>query len=904
MPVKIVEWELPYTAWPWIDIDANKVISLLLREENNLIYINDNDEAYVDLQFASWLTPNSDFPVWVTVGKVLQADWWTKSWLVLNRKTTSGDYARWIYAADWTLYLDPGTWTWKQVYYSSDIDAMLAAINARIDNIEVAWVVWIEITAIANGVATGTITDWELVRWCVFDMYLGDGVTPARITSFRIDGEEYNVRPELAARQYMTWIYNIYEDDTGCFFMFDWDAAAQVNADWNAVSWPAQILNKPTIPSVIDNLSSTSTTSALSANMWKTLNDKILDLSWLGKFLSLWNASTGQPISFPLDTPYAYTTWDYFLVEVVSSATPPVNYKPTGSSYTGTVSSTTESDELEVWDVYIYDWTTWLLQSNHGKTVAFANIAGQPSDNTALDNALDAKQDVLTAWTGIAITSNTVSTLNNFGTSSTAAATVQKEVSIPWIKTLNVGQVVHILPSTTSTVASSTLKVNNFTAYPMRYNGADITTSTDSVVRPANIVTSFVFDWTYWQFLWHGLDSNTTYSNMSASEANTGTATSARTISASVLKWAVQTHAPVKSVNWQTWVVNLTIPTYNAWPWIAIWNYSAVQWPAPDGFHIPSKDERAAVVSAWTTLWGWGTAGTNFSTYLKLPRAGYRLYNSASVSDGGSWGHYWSYTSYGSTNARSLYNGSSIIDASWSEYRASWLSIRCFKNVSVTPTSSWTKLYWTSIEAWWIFWSSTDWLISISWNWASWITMADKNLWATQVWNSWDTLSEANCGYFFQRWNNYGFAYSGSVTTSSTKVDASTYWPWNYYSSSTFITWSNDWSSVRNDNLWWWVTWPTLYWENAITNTGVLSVNWNTWAVTVTPFSPSNSGSTWNVLTKTSSGYNWAAPTGWDFTISTQANNILTSWVPVRAGTQANYDNLGTYDNNWIYLII
>ena len=52
-------------------------------------------------------------------------------------------------------------------------------------------------------------------------------------------------------------------------------------------------------------------------------------------------------------------------------------------------------------------------------------------------------------------------------------------------------------------------------------------------------------------------DSNTTYSAMSASEATTWTATSARSISASVLKWAVQTHAPVQSVNWQTWTVVL-----------------------------------------------------------------------------------------------------------------------------------------------------------------------------------------------------------------------------------------------------------------------------------------------------------------------------------------------------------
>lgn len=42
-------------------------------------------------------------------------------------------------------------------------------------------------------------------------------------------------------------------------------------------------------------------------------------------------------------------------------------------------------------------------------------------------------------------------------------------------------------------------------------------------------------------------DANTSYSSMSASEANTGTATSARVITAAVLKGAIQTHAPVQT---------------------------------------------------------------------------------------------------------------------------------------------------------------------------------------------------------------------------------------------------------------------------------------------------------------------------------------------------------------------
>ena len=99
--------------------------------------------------------------------------------------------------------------------------------------------------------------------------------------------------------------------------------------------------------------------------------------------------------------------------------------------------------------------------------------------------------------------------------SSTAAATVQKEVSIPSITELNVWQVIIVKPSTTSSVASSTLKLNSFPAYKMLYNGAEITTSTDSVVWSANVPSMFYLDEVsgtkYWRFLGHWLDSNSTY---------------------------------------------------------------------------------------------------------------------------------------------------------------------------------------------------------------------------------------------------------------------------------------------------------------------------------------------------------------------------------------------------------
>ena len=135
----------------------------------------------------------------------------------------------------------------------------------------------------------------------------------------------------------------------------------------------------------------------------------------------------------------------------------------------------------------------------------------------------------------------------------------------------------------------------------------------------------------------------------------------------------------------------------------------------------------------------------------------------------------------------------------------------------------------------WIYHNEELGLISLSSDGSNWITIADKNLWATTVWDNWDTLSEANCGWYFQWGNNYMFPFAWTVTTSSTRVNASTYWPWNYYSSSTFITNDWAWDTTDNGNLRWGNTWtneamqwPCSNWYHMPLDTEWLSV-YNVW---------------------------------------------------------------------------
>lgn len=159
------------------------------------------------------------------------------------------------------------------------------------------------------------------------------------------------------------------------------------------------------------------------------------------------------------------------------------------------------------------------------------------SDVDGLQNALNAKANNTNRVNGAPL-SNTASVF--YGTSTTAAATVQKEVSIPSITTLDTGTIIIVQPTVTSTVANSTLKLNDFPAYPMRYNNAAITTSTDSTVWSASFPSIWVFDGTYWVFAGHGVDSNTTYSAMSVAEGTTGTATSNRVMTAANTKQIIQ----------------------------------------------------------------------------------------------------------------------------------------------------------------------------------------------------------------------------------------------------------------------------------------------------------------------------------------------------------------------------
>ena len=196
----------------------------------------------------------------------------------------------------------------------------------------------------------------------------------------------------------------------------DIDARAQENVieivKVNSVPLPvdAEKAVDVTVPWVVDNLNSTSTTNSLSARQWKILYDYILQLQSRGKFLSNWNCSTGLPVTEPFWDGYHYNPWDYYVVWVVDVAT---NYRPDWAIYVSQQASTVvETEVVEVGDFYVWDWAQWILTKNSARQIAvdqtLSTTSTNPVENRVITNELNNKQNRLTAWDNITIDANNV----------------------------------------------------------------------------------------------------------------------------------------------------------------------------------------------------------------------------------------------------------------------------------------------------------------------------------------------------------------------------------------------------------------------------------------------------------------------------------------------------------------
>lgn len=134
-PISLFPWWPNLSAWVGIDPEAltHRIIEVLLREENNLIQVTEDNELYVDLQLPNWVAPTDDFPVGVTTWSVQAVDGRPYTGTLLHYETTSWDYCQWLRGNNGNLYFDWGDGTWKQVYYADQVLALLDEYIRRRD---------------------------------------------------------------------------------------------------------------------------------------------------------------------------------------------------------------------------------------------------------------------------------------------------------------------------------------------------------------------------------------------------------------------------------------------------------------------------------------------------------------------------------------------------------------------------------------------------------------------------------------------------------------------------------------------------------------------------------------------------------------------------------------------------
>jgi hypothetical protein len=110
-----------------------------------------------------------------------------------------------------------------------------------------------------------------------------------------------------------------------------------------------------------------------------------------------------------------------------------------------------------------------------------------------------------------------------YGTCATAAATAAKVITLSdttgW--ELKAGTTVVVRFTNTNTASNVTLNVNSSGAKSIYYNNAKYTSSSSTVCGYAARTYVYTYDGTYWVWVAHGVDDNTTYSSKAAASGGT-----------------------------------------------------------------------------------------------------------------------------------------------------------------------------------------------------------------------------------------------------------------------------------------------------------------------------------------------------------------------------------------------
>lgn len=208
----------------------------------------------------------------------------------------------------------------------------------------------------ANGVKSSGI--WTWVKSLLPSWLTSDYTEPATVAS--VSAEERRAKAiELDLRRRVENLGSSKADKTTTYTKSETDAKITANIE--------------------NSVTSTSTTKALSAKMGKELQAQITNLKQRGRYLSIWDCTTGLAKTEPTVNPYAYKAGDYFIVGTVAEEGG-TNYRPSGTSYDKTVPSTTvETGDPTVNDTYYYDGTSWTLLHTEQSEISWDSVVSKPS---------------------------------------------------------------------------------------------------------------------------------------------------------------------------------------------------------------------------------------------------------------------------------------------------------------------------------------------------------------------------------------------------------------------------------------------------------------------------------------------------------------------------------------------
>lgn len=401
MTVRAVEWKKPYTWGKAIEIDENKVISLRLREENNLIIYDEwDDEIYVDLQLNDEIRPTDAFPVWVTTGRVIVDNWWDVTWTVLIFKTTSGDYVMLLYWDDGKLYIDNWTGSLKQIYLKPEIDAILQDyatkqyVSDNFATIEYTdlhdtqvsdtqpsdpteWMLWYNTT-------THKLKVYNWTQWEDVGTWWWGGTYTAWFWININQNDEIGVDTTVVALNSNLWTASACDTGTSSWNVPVLDANWKLNTStlpWVALTDTFTVTNKSDL---------TSLTNAEQWDLWiVTSENKTYVLSQdpystLANWLEILSPNTVTSVN-----------WQTWAVTLDADNIDDTN--TTNKFVTATEKST---------------WSGKQDVMSAGTGIDITNNTISIDSTVATQADLSNKQDTLTAWTGIDITSNTISVDN------------------------------------------------------------------------------------------------------------------------------------------------------------------------------------------------------------------------------------------------------------------------------------------------------------------------------------------------------------------------------------------------------------------------------------------------------------------------------------------------------------